>query len=444
MLKRKIENLLQTWKQSRKALLIDGARQVGKTHILRKFAEDNFSSTFYLDLYENKRAVPVLKQAVDSADFIRRLSVFSNKPFVKGETLIFIDEIQELEDFDLVTMIKFLVDEGSYRFMFSGSMLGVELYDVKSWPVGYLTTETMYPLDFEEFMWANGVNPDLIQRVRECFEKKIPVENYIHERMTQLFQYYLLVGGMPDAVNAFVESGDFNQVALAHKSIQDLNRKDITKYAKKDDKLRIKEIFDLIPEELNSKSKRFMLNDIKELKRGEDLNISFKWLESAGVAIPVYNTKEPAIPLRINQERTVLKLFMEDVGLLTYELMDTDVKAAILSGDLGVNEGAICENVCSQLMLAHGFERQFYYNSKKNGEVDFLVEYKKRVLPIEIKSGEKFRRHSALDNLMKISNYTFDDAFIFGPSNVEQDGEYTYFPIYMIEFLAKRNRYSFE
>ncbi|MCR4773679.1 MAG: ATP-binding protein [Prevotella sp.] len=442
MLRRKVENLLRIWKEGKKALLIDGARQVGKTYILRKYADDNFESSIYLNLLENKNAVSVLSLASDTKDFLMRLSALVDRPFIKGNTVIFLDEIQELtRNFDLVTIIKFLVDDGSYRYILSGSMLGVELTDAKSWPVGYLMCETMYPLDFEEFLWANDVNDSLIEHARYCFEKRIPLEDYIHEKFMRMFQNYLLVGGMPDAVNAFVETSDFNQVTLAHRAIQSLNRKDIAKYAAEDERLSIKQIFDIIPEELNSKSKRFMLKDIEGLKRGDDVNISFKWLQSAGVAIPVYNTTEPVIPLQINKERTTLKLFMEDVGLLTNELMDSDVKAAILSGDVSINNGSIVENFCSQLMLIHGFEKQFYFNNKKKGEVDFLVEYKGRVLPIEVKSGKNYNAHAALDNMMKTSNYNLDEAYVFCISNVKTSGEYTYFPIYMIDFLVKKDRY---
>lgn len=442
MLRRKVEHLLKIWKDSKKALLIDGARQVGKTFIMRKFAEESFKSVVYLNLLENKNAVAVLSRSTDTKDFLRRLSALTDKPFIKGDTVIFLDEIQELaREYDIVTTSKFLVEEGSYRYMFSGSMLGVELTDAKSWPTGYVIAETMFPLDFEEFLWANHVNQDIIDRTKECFERCQPVEDYIHEKLMRLFQYYLLVGGMPDAVNAFVETNDFNQVTLAHRTIQQFNRKDIAKYAKADEKLRIKQIFDIIPEELNSKSKRFQLKDIEGLKRGADINVSFKWLQSAGVAIPVYNATEAKIPLKINKERTTLKLFMEDVGLLTHELMDADVKSAILSGNLSVNEGSICENACAQLLLAHGFEKQFYFNSKSLGEVDFLLEYKHRVLPVEIKSGSGFAKHSALDHLMDVPNYALDEAFIFAPTNVARSGDYTYFPLYMLDFLTKTYRY---
>jgi len=442
MLRRKVENLLQLWKASNKALLIDGARQVGKTYSLRKFAEANFGTVVYLNFFENKNAVQVMSQAVDTKDFLLRLSSFSDRPLVKGDTVIFLDEIQELARvYDIVTTSKFLVDEGSYRYVFSGSMLGVELTDAKSWPMGYLIDATMFPLDFEEFLWANGVSQDLIDRARECFRLKKPVDDFIHDRFMQLFQYYLLVGGMPDAVKAFVESGDFNQVTIYHRMIQSYNRRDIAKYAKQEEKLKIKQIFDIIPVELNSKSKRFQLKDIEGLKRGEDINLSFSWLEGAGVAIPVYNTTEPLVPLKINKERTTLKLFMEDVGLLTHELLTPGLKAAILRGELDINEGSICENFVAQVLKAHGFDKQFYLNSKKVGEVDFLVEHENRVLPIEVKPGGAFKRHAALDNVMNVANYALDEAFVFARTNVERNGCYTYFPIYMAEFLQKEDRY---
>lgn len=442
VLKRKIEKLLSLWKQTNKALLIDGARQVGKTFILKDFARRNFASVVYINLYENIDAVAVLSQARDANDFILRLSALVNTPLGKGETVIFLDEIQELtRTFDLMTMSKFLVDEGSYRYMFSGSMLGVELTDAKSWPVGYLIEESMYPLDFEEFLWANGVNQSIIDRARECFAKKEPIEDYLHDKLMQYFKYYILVGGMPDAVNAFIDSADLNRVSLAHKAIQGLNKKDIAKYAGIDERLKIKQIYDLIPEELNSKSKRFLLSDITDFKRGDDIMLSFGWLQKAGVAIPIFNTTEALVPLKINTQRSTLKLMMGDVGLLTYELMDADVKSAVLQGRLDVNEGAICENVCAQLLLAHGFDQIFYFNSKRLGEVDFLVQYKGNVLPVEVKSGGYFKKHTALDNLMSVPNYSLSEAYVFVPSNVERENGYTYFPLYMMEFLQKRDRY---
>ncbi len=441
MLKRKIESYLKLWYKGKYALLVDGARQVGKTFILKSFLEENFENVIYLNFIERKDAAEALSRSRNAADFILRLSTVIDRPLVPNKTAIFFDEVQELKGFDWVTNTKFLIEDNQYRFVFSGSLLGVELYDVASWPTGYLAHTTMYPLDFEEFLWANGVNQVVIDRAFECFEKRLPVDDFIHQKLTTLFSQYILVGGMPDAVNAFVESRDFNRVALAHDTIEQYNRRDIAQYASVDEKLKIKEIYNLLPEELNSKNKRFQLSDIQNRKRGENIGLSFAWLNKAGVAIPVYNTAEAVAPLRINTERQLLKLFHEDVGLLTFILMDPSLKVKILDGERDVNFGAIYENVACQLMYAHGFENLYYYNSKKNGEVDFLVERQGEVLPIEIKSGKDYKRHSALNNLLEIHVGTIPEALVFCNSNTSIEGKITYLPIYLVEFLRRRNRY---
>lgn len=441
MLRRKIEEYLKLWKQGKYALLVDGARQVGKTFILRKFAEENFDNVVYLNLVEQPNATNVLGQSGSAQDFMLRLSTIVDKPFVPYKTAIFIDEIQELKSFDLITMTKFLIDQGQYRFIFSGSMLGVELYDIASWPMGYMAHTTMFPLDFEEFLWACGINEVVIDKAREAFEMRRPLEDFIHDKLMDMFAKYMLVGGMPDAVNAFVESNDLNRVALAHETIEQYNRKDIAKYAAADDKLRIKEIYALLPEELNRKNKRFQLKDIEGRKRGDNAHYSFSWLEKAGVAIPVYNVAAAESPLRINSERQLLKLFHEDVGLLTYLLMDSAMKIKVLNREKDINFGSIYENICAQLLTAHGFDRLYYYNNKRLGEVDFLVEAGDSILPIEIKSGKDYERHSALNNLLTLKQMEIDEALVFCNDNVRRKDKIVYLPIYMLEFLVKRNRY---
>jgi len=231
---------------------------------------------------------------------------------------------------------------------------------------------------------------------------------------------------------------NLNQVAIAHKTIEQYNKKDISKYAKENERLRIKEIYDLLAEELNRKNKRFMMSDIKNKKRGDDISYSFSWLKQAGVAIPAYTALSPEIPLRINSERNLLKLFCQDVGLLTYMLMDPDIKIKILSGQTSINFGAIYENVCAQLLNCHGFDKIYYFNNKTMGEVDFMVEYNGEVLPIEIKSGKDYTKHSALNNLLNKNQFDISQAFVFCNDNIQADGKVFYFPIYMLEFLRKR------
>ena len=436
-MKRKIEATLDAWFESKYGILVYGTRQVGKTYILDKYAKEHFDNYVYINLFENKTAVKVLNESTDPKDFLFRLSVLTNAKLIPGKTVVFIDEIQELKDYDIVTTMKFLVSEGQYRYMLSGSMLGVELRDVNSWPVGYMIEKTLYPMDFEEFLWANGVNQETIDHVRNCFDKKTAVEDYLHDKMMDLFTKYLLVGGMPDAVKAYVETNDLNKVSLAHAAIYKINRRDVAKYASEAEKLFIKEIFDLIPAELNTQTKRFRLNDIEGKKKSDDTKSSFVWLKDAGAAIPCYTVKAPQTPLVATSDRTILKLFLYDTGILTYALMDSTIKTRLLSGDDGINFGSIYENVVAQSLSAHDFERLFYYNSKKYGEVDFLVEHQGKVLPLEIKSGKDYKRHSALNKLLSMDDYGIAEAYVFCNANYSKNGTCHYFPIYMIDFLKK-------
>ena len=442
-MKRKVEKYLEVWLRGKTALLIDGARQVGKTYILKDFAVRHFKHLIYKNLFEDTDALATLKGARNAEDFLLRLSALVREPMVPGETVIFIDEIQEFKEYipEFITLVKFLVDGGKFRFMFSGSLLGVALYDAKSWPTGYLSAKTMYPMDFEEFLWAGGINSELIHKVQEAFEKMTPVEDFIHTLMQDMFSKYIIVGGMPAAVKAFFETGDLNSVALAHEDIETYYKKDVAKYAREDEKLKIKEMYEMIPDELNSKTKRFHLNDIAELKRGDDPGLSISWLKNAGVAIPVYTCDEPKIPLRVNTNRNYLKLFHADVGMLVYLLMDPSVQRRLLTGDININFGSIYENVAAQLLQSHGFEHLYYYNKKKAGEVDFLVEYHGSVLPVEIKSGKDYERHRALNNLLESEEYDIPLGMVFCNDNVAFDGSIARLPVYMLEFLRKKDLY---
>ncbi len=441
MLKRKIEKYLKLWKETRYGLFVDGARQVGKTYILKKFLKQNFSNVIYINLLMQKDAVEILKEAKNSKDFIFRLSSIIDAPLVNGETVIFIDEIQEFKNFDIVTLTKDLIESSEYRFVFSGSLLGVSLFNVESWPMGYMSSIKMYPLDFEEFLWANNIDEKIIEHVKNSFFNKQVLEKYLYDKFMDLFHKYLLVGGMPDAVKTFVETNDLNRVTLAHETIEKYYKKDISKYSREENKLKLLQMYELIPEEINSKSKRFKLSDLKNTKRTEDLNVSFKWLVDSGVAIGVYNVSEPTAPLRLNTNRTLIKLFFEDVGMLTTLMMDPELKIKLLNKEKDINYGAIYENVVAQLLNSHGFDGLYYYSNKKYGEVDFIVEINGEVLPIEIKSGKDYKRHSALNNLLSLKNYDINKAMVFYNGNYCEEKGIEYYPIFMVEFLVKKNIY---
>ena len=432
MLERKIEKEIVQWiKNDNKALLIDGARQVGKTYIIRKALKDCDCEYVEFNLLNSSMLINVLKKSESVDDLITNLSLFSNKPLNKGKTFLFFDEIQEFKE--LATKIKFWVDEGSFRYIFSGSLLGVELKNIKSAPVGYLRTITMYPLDFEEFLQLYNFNDELKSSLKKSFIDKIPVNESVHEKMMQIFNMYLNVGGMPSAVDKFKETKNLELVLKEHNDIISQYKKDFTKYETEDKKPYLTHIYDLIPAELNSSNKRFNCSNLKKGLKYSRSEANFIWLDSAGVAIPAYNVTEPVLPLLLNEKSSLFKLFLSDVGMLT-SMYGKSTKMQILANDQDINNGALYENVVAQELKAHGF-KLYYYNSKKYGELDFVIEYKGKVLPIEVKSGKSYQRHSALNNIIDVPNYAIDEAYVLSNYNVEVKGNITYYPIYMLMFI---------
>ena len=442
---RKIEEKLSQWINTKKGLLVYGPRQVGKTYILKTFISEHFKNYYYINLLENVDAIETIIKSKDSKDFLLRLSALTDVVINNGDC-IFIDEIQEYytylskhkeitKYFDLLTGIKFIVEEQQYRIIYSGSLLRLEMENVISNPVGYVLPLEMFPLDFEEFLIANNINKELITIAKESFDKRQEVPDYIHEKFMELFKKYLLVGGMPDAVSEYIDNNSFTAVENAHKTISYFVNNDITKYALDNEKLKIKEIYKLIPTELNNMSKRFIISHIPNHNKNENEILSFSWLSNAGVTIPVYCVDEPVIPLMTSSKRNQLKLFIEDVGLFTYLIVNSQIKAKILDSNFSLNYGSIYETVAAQLLRCHGFENLYYYNNKKYGEVDFIIEYEGKVLPIEIKSGKDYERHRAITNILEIKNYNIDYGIVFYNGNYIKKDKIDYFPIYLLEFL---------
>lgn len=432
MLNRKIDNYLKDYYQkSRNALLITGARQVGKTYSIREFGK-TFKSFIEINFLENPDAVGLFKDAKGSADILMRLSTVTNRPMIKGDTLIFFDEVQECPE--IVTAIKFLVDEGSYRYILSGSLLGVELKDIRSVPVGYMGVKEMFPLDFEEFITCAGINENVIASVRDAWLKRTPVDGFIHNKMMELFRLYLIVGGMPAAVSRYLETNNLQDVQAVQQEIIQLYKKDIAKYDP-DNKLYIEEIFNLIPPELNAKNKRFILKRLNENAKYERYDNSFLWLKNAGVAIPVYNVEEPKVPLLLARSRNLLKLFLNDIGLLAAQYAD-GIQMRIIRGDKDINFGSIYENAVAQELVAHGLV-PYYYNNKKRGELDFVIEQGGKVLPIEVKSGKDYTYHRALSNILDCEEYDLQEAIVLNNDNVSVDGKISYLPVYMVMFSVK-------
>lgn len=433
MLERKINSYLeQFYKQNQKALLVTGARQTGKSYSIRHYGTTHFKNFIEINFIDTPEAVNVFANAKSHQDILFRLSAFVSQPLEKGQTLIFFDEVQECPE--IVTAIKFLVSEGSYRYVLSGSLLGVELNNLRSEPVGYMDVKEMFPLDMEEFFMALGVSGQVLGAVRTAWEQQVPLDDFIHQKLMQLFRLYLLVGGMPAVVQRYIDTNNLQEVMAEQQAIIRLYKRDITKYDK-NHKLYIQEIFDLIPSELNAKNKRFILKNLNENLKFSRYENSFLWLKDAGVALPVYNIEEPVAPLKLSRSRNLFKLFQSDIGLLACQYAD-GIQLKLLNNEQSINYGSIYENAIAQELHAHGFEL-YYFNSKKQGELDFVVEKEGQVLPIEVKSGKDYERHHALSNVMSNDDYRIPQAYIFCNDNVHQSGRLLYVPVYMIAFLRK-------
>ena len=432
MLKRKIEKDIEKWlDNSEKALLVYGVRQAGKTFIIRECLKRNECEYIEFNLINQPELVEILRDSTGIDDLILKLSLYSEKKIIPGKTIFFFDEVQRYKE--IVTKIKFLVEDKRYRYILSGSLLGVEIVNLKSAPVGYLQTLNMYPMDFEEFLQIFSVDETIINNLRNCFLTKTKVDEIIHNKIMEMFNIYMIIGGMPAAVERYRNTENIDEVMEEHRAIIEQYKLDFTQYEEENRKLIITHIYELIPAELNEKNKRFMIADINKNLRYDRISDSFVWLWKSGVALGVFNTTEPTIPLMLNEKSALFKLFISDVGLLT-TIYGKSCKLKIVNKEGDINKGAVFENVVAQELHAHGYPL-YYYNSKKLGEIDFIVEQNGKSLPIEVKSGKAYNKHSALNNLMNAKEYGIEEAFIFMNDNVKIEGKFNYLPIYMVMFL---------
>ena len=414
----------------KEALLVTGARQIGKSFAIREFGKSHFENFIEINFIEMPQAIEVFNNAKDARDILLRISALKNQPMQKGKTLIFFDEVQKVPE--IVTAIKFLVEEGSYRYALSGSMLGIELKGLRSVPVGFMTIKEMYPLDLEEFFIACGVQPQVFDSLKKSFEQKIPVDSFVHEKMMQLFRLYMITGGMPSVVQTYIDTNNIQNVLAVQKSILQMYREDISQYDPQN-KLYIEDIFDLIPAELNSQNKRFILKKLNENLKFSRYEDSFIWLREAGVALPTYNIESPTLPLELAKQRNLFKLFSNDVGLLASQYAQ-GIQLKILNNENGINFGAIFENTVAQELKAHNF-KLFYFNSKKQGELDFVIKLDDEIVPIEVKSGKDYERHNALKTVLANPDYDIKKAYVLCNDNIKETGKITYLPIYMTMFI---------
>lgn len=438
MLYRKISNLIESHlkSDSKKVLLIDGARQIGKTYIIRHIGKKLFENYIEIDMIQDLMGDKLFEKVKTIDDFYLQVSMnYGDKMKQKENTLIFIDEIQTYPQ--LLTLLKFLVTDNRFTYIASGSLLGVTLSETTSIPMGSIRKVRMFPLDFEEFLYANGMNELVISSLKSKFEKLETLDENIHNKILDLFKKYLLVGGLPDAVNAFIEEKNINAVREIQLEIQEYYKTDASKYDN-ERKLKIRRIYDLIPSNMENKKKRIVIQEI-ENKRGKTFNNysdEFEYLISAGIALNVQAISNPTFPLIETAGKNLLKLYLNDVGLLTNILYGNNIRA-ILDDEKSINLGSTYETIVASELIAHN-HKLFYYDNRKKGEVDFLIDdYDSlSIIPIEVKSGKDYTTHSALNNFINNDEYKIEKAYVVSNErNIKINGKIIYIPIYYIMFL---------
>lgn len=438
MLYRKIETVIEKHlnSNSAKILLIDGARQVGKTYIIRHVGRKIFENFIELNMIEDSLGERLFANVKTVEDFYLQVSMLEGaKMKEKKNTLIFIDEIQAYPH--LLTLLKFLSQDDKFTYIASGSLLGVTLSQTTSIPMGSIRKVRMFPLDFEEFLYANGMNELVISSMRKKFERLEALDESMHNKMMDMFRKFLLVGGLPDAVNSYLEEKNIQSVRDIQNEIHDYYAADASKYGE-DNKLKIRRVYDLIPSNMESKKKRVVAQNI-ENKKGKtfnDYSDEFEYLISAGIALNVQAISTPVFPLIESTGKNLLKLYLNDVGILTGILYGNNIRA-VLDDEKSINLGSVYETVVASELIAHGY-KLFYYDNRHKGEVDYLIDDYDSLsaVPIEVKSGKDYTVHSALNTFVQNEDYYIKKAFVVSNErNITQNGKITYIPIYYIMFF---------
>ena len=441
MLYRKFEKRIEKFFQEEpnKILLVNGARQIGKSYLIRYVGKKLFKNYIEINLKEDKESIGVFAKVRSTEDFYMQLgAIAGNRLGTKENTLVFLDEIQSYPH--LMTMLKFLNQEERYTYVASGSQLGVALSETASVPIGSVEIEEMYPLDFEEFLLAMGCGQETIESIREKFFAGEALNESLHNYMIQQFKTYLLVGGLPEAINKFLENRNMTQVRKVHRNIHNLYRIDASQYDK-EKKLLIRKIYDMIPSNMENKKKRIVVKrveDTKSHKQFSDYADEFEYLTNSGIALGVQAVSNPRFPLLESESKNLLKLYMNDVGLLTNLLYGLNINA-VLRDECSINLGSVYETAVAQELHAHGFALH-YYDNKQKGEVDYLIDDYEHltVLPIEVKSGKDYTVHSALDKFLETPDYGISKAVVLSNEReISVKNGITYLPVYYCMFYQK-------
>ena len=438
MLYRKMEALIEAHltSDSQKILLIDGARQVGKTYLIRYVGQKLFENFIEINLVEDSLGDRLFAETRTVEDLYLQISMLAGERMKQKEnTLIFLDEIQAYPH--LLTLLKFLSQDGNFTFIASGSLLGVTLSQTTSIPMGSIRKVRMFPLDFEEFLYANGMSRMAVSAMRKKFEKREALDEATHNKMMDFFRKYLLVGGLPDAVNSYLSDHNIQLVREIQREIHEYYAADASKYDE-EKKLKIRRIYDLIPSNMENKKKRVVAKRIegKKGKRFGDYQDEFDYLVSAGIALNVRAISTPVFPLLESSGKNLLKLYLNDVGILTGLLYGNNIRA-VLSDQTSVNLGSVYESVVASELIAHGYQL-FYYDNRTKGEVDYLIDDYESLsaVPIEVKSGKDYTVHSALNTFVQNEDYHIKKAFVVSNERkVTTQGKVTYLPIYDIMFF---------
>ena len=438
MLYRKIEHLIEEHLKSGtpKILLVDGARQVGKTYIIRYVGNRLFENFIEINMVEDYLGARLFENVRTVEDFYLQVSMLAgNRMKEKDNTLIFLDEIQAYPN--LLTLLKFLSQDDRFTYIASGSLLDVTLSQTTSIPMGSIRKVRMFPLDFEEFLYANGLNNIVIDSMRKKFERLEALDEAMHNKMMYLFRKFLLVGGMPDAVNSYLANKNIQLVREIQREIHDYYAADASKYAD-ENKLKIRRVYDLIPSNMENKKKRVIAQDI-ENKRGKtfrDYRDEFEYLISAGIALDVQAISNPSFPLVESTGKNLLKLYLNDVGILTSILYGNNIRA-VLDDEKSVNLGSVYETVVASELVAHGC-KLYYYDNRSKGEVDYLIDDYDSLttVPIKVKSGKDYTVHSALNTFVKNEDYHIKKAYVVSNERtVTNNDKVWYIPVYYIMFF---------
>ena len=428
-LKRKIDQYLQEWKagENRKPLIVKGARQIGKTESIREFAKANYSSFIEINFVEEPKYKTIIEEGYAAVDIIKNISrIDPDKKFIPQDTLILFDELQEFPE--IATSLKFFCQDGRFDVICSGSLLGISYQRIESNSVGYKNDYLMYSMDFEEFLWANGINDSVIDNVKTCFDNEQAVAEGIHRAMMELLYRYIIVGGLPEVVNCFIETKNIELIYNKQRNLISEYEEDMVKYAADTDKPHIRECFESIPKQLAKENKKFQYSVVKKGGRASQYLGCIQWLEDAGIAQRCYNTTITELPLDGNAITDCFKLYTTDIGLLM-AMLDYGTQADILKGNLLGYKGAIFENLMADFLCKSG-QRLYYFHKESGLELDFLVRFKGECVVIEVKS--KTGKAKSMNTILKNKAiYHVNNAIKLGQYNVGRDGDVLTVPLYM-------------